>query len=139
VVPYSRGRRAQESFRVESSQMDISWKSAHDISKYIPMDQCRDGWLYSIAARNATLGIYRKGKLGFEILRKKMGSVFSFVEYHWDVGTVRPEDAQYGTVKPIEMIEVAPTFEDEKAFLDYMKRKYKELSTPGKETEWRSF
>ena len=119
--------------------MDLSWKNALDISQYIPMDQCRDGWLYSIAARNATLGIYRESELGFEIQRIKLGSVFSFVEHHWDIGTRIPEDAQYGTVKPIEMIEVAPGFEDEKAFLDYMKRKYMELSTPGKETEWRSF
>jgi len=45
--------------------MDLSWKSAHPITQYIPMEQCKDGWLYSIAARNATLGIYREKELGF--------------------------------------------------------------------------
>ena len=119
--------------------MDLSWKSALSITQYISLDQCKNGWLYSIAARNATLGIYRAEDLGFEILRVKTGSVLSFIEYHWDIGTRIPEDAQYGTVKPLEEIEVAPGFGDDKAFLDYMKSKYKELSTPGKENEWSSF
>ena len=108
--------------------MDLKWKSACSIINYIPMDKCKDGWLYSIAARNATLGIYREKELGFEIRREKFGSVFKFVEYHWDIGTIKPELEQHGTAKPIQEIEKSTTFLNEKEFLKYMEKKYKEFS-----------
>ena len=108
--------------------IDLEWKDADEIKDYIPMDKCKDGWLYSIAARNATLGIYREKELGFETRRVKFCDVFSFVEYHWDVGTVKPELEQYGTAKPIQEIEKSTTLLNEKEFLKYMENKHKEFS-----------
>lgn len=108
--------------------IDLTWKDAHSVDTYIPIEKCRDGWLYHIAARNATLGIYREKEIGFEIRREKFGAVFSFVEYHWDVGSVQPDMKQFGTAVPIEEIERAPVFEDEASFIEYMEKKYHALS-----------
>jgi hypothetical protein len=102
--------------------MDLSWQSAHDIEIYIPLDQCKDGFLYHIAARNATLGINRAKDKGFEIRREKFGNIFSFIEDHWDTGE------PYGTVKPLREIEQTPNFPDEADFITYMEEKFKELS-----------
>ena len=116
--------------------MDLSWKSAESITSYIPMDECKDGWLYSIAARNAVLGIYRESKIGFEIRREKFRDIFSFIEYHWDIGTVKIEMMMFGTVKPIEEIEEAPVLGSEKEFLDYMARRLKELNSGRTSIQW---
>lgn len=116
--------------------MDLSWKSVESITSYIPMDECKDGWLYSIAARNATLGIYRESELGFEIRREKFRDIFSFIEYHWDIGTVKFEMFAFGTVKPIEEIEEAPVFGSEKEFLDYMDRRFNELNSGRTNVQW---
>lgn len=67
----------------------------------IPMDECKDGWLYIIRARNSNLGIYQAKERGFLIRREKFRSVFLFTEYHWDTG------APHGTASPIkELFEV---------------------------------
>lgn len=107
--------------------MDLNWKSADKVLFYISLDNCKDGWLYSIAARNATLGIYRAKESGFEIRRFKMGHVSRFIEYHWDMEDYDPRwDTR--TVKPIEEIEKAPEFETEQAFIEYMEQMYVKLS-----------
>jgi hypothetical protein len=69
---------------------------------WIPIEQCEDGYLYIISARNARLGIFHKEERGFVISRFKFGHNSLFVEYHWDTGE------PYGTVQPFEKVEKAP-------------------------------
>jgi hypothetical protein len=108
--------------------MDLTWKNAHDLPEYILLPQCKDGYLYSIASRNATLGIYREKDLWFDIRREKGNGIFRYVEYHWDVGTVKPEEADFGTAKPLIEIERAPEFATELEFIEYMEKKFDLLS-----------
>jgi hypothetical protein len=103
--------------------MDLNWVSAERLDKWIPIEACKDGYLYLIAARNATLGIYRAEQKGFEIRREKMRTVYSYVEDHWDTGE------PHGTAKPRAEIEKAPSFENEEEFISYMEMMFKKLTT----------
>lgn len=69
---------------------------------YIPLSDCKHGWLYEIMSRNLTLGVYRSDKKGFVGIREKFGQEYLFVEYHWDTG------APFGTVKPLRLMERCP-------------------------------
>jgi hypothetical protein len=73
----------------------------------IKIEDCKDGFLYIIDARNATIGIYSKEEIGFVISRYKFKSNYLYLEYHWDIGTIKPEETQHGTAKPIK--ELGPT------------------------------
>jgi hypothetical protein len=109
---------------------------------YLPMtkmEDCKDGFLYFIDARNASIGIYSKANLGFIISRQKFQSNFLFIEYHWDIGDVQPEMKRYGTASPIKEIGPVPkTINDKKdssvmknitnkQVLDYLNRQWKKL------------
>jgi len=109
--------------------MNLEWQNAEHINQWIPLEQCKDGWLYHIAARNATLGIYRADKQGFEIRREKLERIYRFVEYHWDWegGEILFGKKQLGTAKPIQEIGPSPEFKSEKEFIQYMEKKFKEL------------
>ena len=65
------------------------------IKNYLPVDKCKDGYLYKVLGRNLSLGIYSEKKKGFIYVRYKFGDEFLDDEKHWDV-----EDR--GTCKPIE-------------------------------------
>lgn len=69
---------------------------------YLKVNELRDGYLYRIAARNASCGIWTKRHGGFVISRNKFGSNYLFIEYHWDVCK------WHGTVKPFNLLEKAP-------------------------------
>lgn len=83
--------------------------------KYIPLNECNDGFLYIISARNAKLGIFCKEDNSFIIRRANNGPTFIFKddkwikdgpyylskEYHWDTGE------PFGTAKPL--IRLGPT------------------------------
>lgn len=71
---------------------------------FIPISECRDGYVYYISARNAIIGIYRESTKGFIIARNKFGSIYLFEEYHWDTGE------PFGTVQPWAELEKAPDF-----------------------------
>lgn len=109
--------------------MNLEWQNAEKVKQWIPIEKCRDGWLYHIAARNSTLGIYRSQKQGFEIRRDKLGRVYRFVEYHWDWqgGEILFGKKMLGTAKPLQEIEQAPTFTSEDEFIAFMKKKFEEL------------
>jgi hypothetical protein len=110
--------------------MNLSWQNAETITKWIPLEQCKDGWLYHIAARNSSLGIYRADKQYFEIRRQKGNEVYKFSgEYHWDWqgGEMWFGNKWLGTSKPLQEIEKAPQFKDEKEFIIYMERRLEEL------------
>jgi hypothetical protein len=85
------------------------------------MDQCRDGYLYRISARNSRLGICREQGKAFTIGRFKFSANYLFDEYHWD------SDPHFGTVCPLEELEKAPEFKDDEEKLAYLNRKLKEL------------
>jgi hypothetical protein len=109
--------------------MNLGWQNALEVIHWITLDQCKEGWLYHIAARNATLGIYRSAKQGFEIRRDKLGSIYRFVEYHWDWagGEILFGKKLLGTAKPLAEIEQAPALGGEKEFIAYMEARFQEL------------
>lgn len=71
--------------------------------KYIPLDECKHGFLYRIIARNLKHGIFNKSENGFIGIRTKFNSRFLDTEYHWD-----NEPLAFATVKPIKEIEKVP-------------------------------
>ncbi len=97
---------------------------------YLPLPDCKHGWLYEIMSRNLTLGVFRKDRKGFVGIREKLGHVYLFVEYHWDTGE------PFGTVKPLRRVERCPIKEldeffrtedgklkDNEKLFDWLKRK----------------
>ena len=70
------------------------------LKNIIEFNNCKNGYLYRIEARNAHLGIFNKEKDGFIILRTKFSSRYLFVELHWD------RDDHFGTAQPIEELEL---------------------------------
>jgi hypothetical protein len=85
---------------------------------FIPIEECRNGFLYVIAARNAFLGIYDVKQKGFRISRFKFDRNYEFVEYHWDTGE------PYGTAKPYRELFKPKGVKSEKRFLEFMNEYY---------------
>ena len=98
--------------------------SQYDRTTWIPIDKCRDGFVYHIHARNAYVGIYDEKEKGFIICRHKFNDIFLFTEYHWDTGE------PYGTVKPLHEIEKAPTFKNGTEKLNWLDEKNKTVTSP---------
>lgn len=88
---------------------------------YISLNNCKDGYLYKIKARNSQLGIFSKKDSGFIISRKKFTYNYLFIEYHWDLGY-----EGFGTVKPLEELEKVKHM-NKKEMLDFLNKKLKEL------------
>jgi hypothetical protein len=63
------------------------------MSEYIPLDECKEGYVYFLHSRNLSVGVF-DGRSGFIGIRSKFESTYLFTEYHWDTG------APYGTVRP---------------------------------------
>lgn len=68
----------------------------------IPLEQCEDGWLYHIDARNGQVGVYIAKLRGFNLSRHKFGDNFIDFEYHWDTG------APHGTAHALRKLEIPP-------------------------------
>ena len=88
---------------------------------WILMEDCIDGHLYVISARNSSLGIYVKAKQAFIISRHKFNSNFLDEEDHWDTGE------PHGTAKPLLILSEAPHFSNDEEKLEYLNRCDKEL------------
>lgn len=72
----------------------------------IPIDQCEEGYLYRIRARNIVLGVYTETpRPSFIGIRTKFGSRFLDKEYHYSI------DARFGTATPVEKLELCPVVE----------------------------
>ena len=74
----------------------------HNSNIYIPLEKCKDRFLYRIHSRNLEFGVYSEREKGFIGIRQKFGSEYLFTEYHWDTG------APCGTVKPQEELYLIP-------------------------------
>ena len=95
--------------------------------EYIKIEDLKNGYLYKIMARNASIGIWEERQKWFIISRFKFGTNYIFSELHWDA------DEHFGTVKPLEEIEKSPfnKFElNNSEMLDYLNEK--ELKTNGR-------
>lgn len=89
----------------------------------IEIENCKDGWLYFIEARNAQLGIYNLCKLGFIISRTKFSSNYLFTEYHYNIGKIKPEMGCFGTATPLKEIGPVPEMSD-KDKLEYLNEQW---------------
>ena len=85
----------------------------------IPVLQCKHGYLYIVACRNANIGIYDIHQKGFRISRFKFDRNYEFVEYHWDT------NGSLGTARPLKKLFKPPAFSGEKNFLDFMNDYYR--------------
>ncbi len=70
---------------------------------YLTIDQCKDRFLYRLASRNLSLGVYNAKTKAFIGIRQKFGDEFLDTEYHWDNG------APHGTVHPLEELKFLPS------------------------------
>ena len=70
---------------------------------YIPLMDCKHGFLYEIDSRNLNFGVFNEKNNGFIGIRQKFSSRFLFTEYHWDTGE------PYGTVKPKKELRELPS------------------------------
>ena len=75
---------------------------------YIPIKDLKNGYLYIIDARNASIGIWSKIDIAFTISRHKFNDNFLFEENHYDIGDIQPENACYGTAKPLKELYEVP-------------------------------
>lgn len=98
----------------------------------IALNDCKDRYLYRIASRNLTHGVFCAKRGGFIGIRNKFDYDYLFMEYHWDV------DPHYGTVKPLEEIEPLPENiqnteriddDDNQELFDWLDRKRRWQST----------
>ena len=70
--------------------------------EFIPLENCKDRFLYRIDSRNLSLGVFNLSKNGFTGIREKMGNYFLFTEYHYKA------DTNYPTAYPREELESIP-------------------------------
>jgi len=68
----------------------------------IKLEDLKDGYLYEIDARNASLGIWESKRGTFFISRIKFGDNFLFDEIHIDCSP------DFGTATPLKEIEKSP-------------------------------
>lgn len=70
--------------------------------KRISLKACMHGYLYRVACRNFSYGVFNERDSGFIGIRSKFGSEYLFTEYHFDCG------APFGTAHPIEPLAQVP-------------------------------
>jgi len=84
------------------------------------MNECIDGNLYIICARNGRVGVYHEEDNSFIISRFKFSSNYLFPEYHWDTGE------PYGTAKPLKDLGKSEIAFDSTELLAYLNIKEEE-------------
>lgn len=76
----------------------------HQGSILIPLSECKNRVLYQIRSRNLDFGVFCQETNGFIGLREKCSYIYTFEEYHRDLG------GHLGTVTPIrELPEILPS------------------------------
>jgi hypothetical protein len=71
--------------------------------EWIPLGECKDGYLYRLSSRNLIMGVFHKSSQSFLGMRLKFTSEFIDQELHWDVGP------PHGTAKPTEEVCQVPS------------------------------
>lgn len=86
----------------------------------ISINDCKDGFLYIIKARNSFLGIYKEENKSFIIRRVKYKLIYLYEENHWETGE------PHGTAKPIKELFKVPQhyLHDEGTTLSYLEEQY---------------
>lgn len=87
------------------------------MTDYIKIEDLKDGYLYEIDGRNASLGVWAADKYCFFVSRTKFGDNFLSIESHYD------DDPPYGTAKPLKEVERVPfwgIYITEDAILTYL-------------------
>lgn len=74
------------------------------MTKYLPLSECKDGFIYVLKSRNLLIGVYREKSRGFVGIRKKFMHRFLDEEIHYDASK------SFGTAKPIKEIGEKPSF-----------------------------
>lgn len=74
---------------------------------YLQVEELKPFYLYTIKARNGTVGVWRPEKGEFVLSRFKFGENYTFGEVHWDLSD------HFGTAKPLEELEQSPFTEDD--------------------------
>ena len=98
--------------------------------EYVPLNQCKDRFLYHIISRNLSYGIYDEKNKGFIGIRHKFGYDYLFTEYHYDIGP------PFGTVKPqTELIKIPDDLDLRESFdtIDSKSKRFVDFDKPIKE------
>lgn len=121
----SRERIRQIVFREEMARLRMKIESEITIPDCMKADKLKAGYLYKVKARNGNFGIWLGiENRAFAVSRHKWGTNYIDEEYHYDL------DKYYGTVIPLEQIEVSPFNMDDivlyreksKEILEYLNR-----------------
>jgi len=88
---------------------------------YIPLEDCVDGGLYRVKARNFSIAIYEADRKVFHGRRRKFDEVYVWPETHWDASET------FGTAKPIELLEMVdiPPHESRSVYLARKEKEYR--------------
>lgn len=70
--------------------------------KFIPLNRCKNGFVYEIQSRRLSVGVFVKERNGFIGIREKFGQHYLFMEFHQETG------APFGTVWPRKKIGSVP-------------------------------
>ncbi len=68
----------------------------------IPLEYCRDGFLYQVKSINLSFGVFRSKDCGFIGIREKFGRLRLDTEYHAETGP------PFGSVRPLLELEAVP-------------------------------
>ena len=71
---------------------------------YVPLGQCVDRGIYTLKAKNISLGVYNAETKGFIGVRTKQGLRLLETEYHFDTGS------PHGTAKPLYQVGALPEY-----------------------------
>jgi hypothetical protein len=69
---------------------------------YIPLEECKHGYLYRLSSRNLSFGVFDQTTKGFVGIRQKFEIRYLFTEYHWDTGE------PFGTAYPLGLLDECP-------------------------------
>ena len=99
--------------------------------QWIALEDCLDGYLYIIDARNGSVGVYDSKNQNFKLSRHKFSSNFIDTEEHWDW---EGEDTflgkkRLGTAKPLVKLTEAEKFDTEDELIKYLNDLEEELKT----------
>lgn len=98
--------------------LNLSDTAAESIADYIQLEDLRGNWLYVVAARNITFGVWSAATQSFYGIRQKFGDRFIDDEYHWNHCYKGQED---GTAKPLLAICECPAkVGDTRALFEYL-------------------